>query len=311
MTNDILFSIVTPSYNQAPFITQTIESVLNQSYRNFQYWVVDGGSTDGTVNILRNYEGDPRFNWISEPDKGQSDAINKGLARLNGDVFAWLNSDDVYELDTFEKVKNIFVEDKNLLVYGYVKFIDEYGSDMGYAIAQTPSMNMSKLLNFGRYFLTQPGVFMPLAGIREVGGVNTEFHYAMDFDLWVKLAQKYKFRHIDSVLAYYRLHSASKSISKPKLFIDDIDKILSVAADSGLLPRSNAKSITNLFASRLYFNTDPIELRRGCVCLWRAILANYLYLGDASLIFSSFLIKKLLHKKMIGFFRHFNTKINI
>src|SRR5258708_6136901 len=91
-----LVSIVTPSFNQGQFIRETIESVLTQDYPNIEYWVIDGGSTDETLAILREYEGDPRFHWLSEPDKGQSDAINKGLVRCHGEIFAWLNSDDVF-----------------------------------------------------------------------------------------------------------------------------------------------------------------------------------------------------------------------
>src|SRR6266498_4984769 len=91
-----LVSIVTPSYNFGGFIRATIESVLTQDYPNIEYWVIDGGSTDGTVSILTEYEHDPRFHWISERDRGQSDAINKGWSRCRGDIIAWLNSDDLY-----------------------------------------------------------------------------------------------------------------------------------------------------------------------------------------------------------------------
>ncbi len=90
-----LISIVTPSYNQGQFIRETITSVLDQSYPHLELWVMDGGSSDNTIEILRSFEGDPRFHWVSERDRGQSDAINKGLARCTGEVFAWLNSDDL------------------------------------------------------------------------------------------------------------------------------------------------------------------------------------------------------------------------
>ena len=107
-------SLVTPTYNQAATIRETIESVLGQDYADLDYWVFDAGSRDGTVEILRRYEHDPRFHWVSEPDKGQSDAINKGLARCTGEVFNWINSDDYLEPGALGRVAEAFQENQGL-----------------------------------------------------------------------------------------------------------------------------------------------------------------------------------------------------
>src|SRR5260221_5302272 len=120
-----LVSIVTPSYNQGKFIRETIESVLTQDYANIEYWVIDGGSTDETLGILQQYENDPRFHWISEPDKGQSDAINKGWSRCQGDVLAWLCSDDLYCPGAIRTQVDYLLSHPDVdAVYGDVLFVD-------------------------------------------------------------------------------------------------------------------------------------------------------------------------------------------
>src|SRR5262249_27711741 len=120
-----LVSIVTPSYNQGQFIRETIESVLTQDYPNIEYWVIDGGSTDETLSILREYEHDPRFHWLSESDKGQSDAINKGLVRCHGEIFAWLNSDDVYIKEALRHVVASWQEiGRPAINYGLARYIN-------------------------------------------------------------------------------------------------------------------------------------------------------------------------------------------
>src|SRR3984957_14153738 len=104
------FSLVTPTYQQAATLRETIESVLRQDHRDLEYWVIDAGSRDGTVELLREYEADPRFHWVSEPDQGQSDAINKGLARCTGEIFNWINSDDYLEPGALSRVADAFAK---------------------------------------------------------------------------------------------------------------------------------------------------------------------------------------------------------
>src|SRR6185295_5815973 len=122
-----------PSYNQGRFIRQTIESVLAQDYPNIEYLVIDGDSSDETVAILREYERDPRFHWISEPDDGQSDAINKGLARCRGELFAWLNADDLLMPGALQHVAAAWrAANQPAILYGLARLIDQDGRDIGY-----------------------------------------------------------------------------------------------------------------------------------------------------------------------------------
>src|SRR3989339_370760 len=122
------FTIITPSYNHAEFIRQTIDSVLVQNYPNLEYWVIDGGSTDNTVQILKSYGS--KIKWISENDHGQADAINKGLVLARADIVAWLNSDDLYEPETLQKVATYFSKHKDVdCIYGDMNFVDRDGKN--------------------------------------------------------------------------------------------------------------------------------------------------------------------------------------
>src|SRR5260221_9891758 len=133
-----LVSIVTPSYNQGKFIRETIESVLTQDYANIEYWVIDGGSTDETLGILQQYENDPRFHWISEPDKGQSDAINKGWSRCRGEIVAWLCSDDVYVEHAIKLQVSYLVDHPEIgAVYGDVIYVDSEGKFISAPLARS------------------------------------------------------------------------------------------------------------------------------------------------------------------------------
>ena len=137
-SRDPLVSIITPSLNQGRFIRQTITSVLTQDYPNIEYWVVDGGSTDETVAILREYDHDPRFHWISEPDDGQSDAINKGLAHCHGELFSWLNADNVLMPGALQRIAAAYhAATAPTIVYGLARLIDQDGRDIGYCAGQS------------------------------------------------------------------------------------------------------------------------------------------------------------------------------
>src|SRR5690242_10803984 len=141
-----LVTVVTPSFNQGRFIRETIESVLTQDYPNIEYWVIDGGSNDDTLQILHEYELDHRFHWLSEPDSGQSDAINKGLVRSHGQLFAWLNSDDVLLPGALSHLAKTWREaGRSVIVYGLARYVDEYGKQLGYCPAQSPTMTLEKL----------------------------------------------------------------------------------------------------------------------------------------------------------------------
>jgi glycosyltransferase involved in cell wall biosynthesis len=205
-----LVSIVTPSYNQAPFLEFTIRSVLEQDYPNIEYILIDGGSTDGSVDIIHRYA--DRFAWwVSEKDRGQTDAINKGFARAKGDILAWLNSDDTYENNAVsEAVKFLQGQPKVGLVYGDANFIDENGRVIGrFPAAQTSY----KRLRRGYVHIPQQASFWRADLWRTVGPLDPSFYFAMDYDLWVRLAAQASIQYVPQLWANFRLHTQGKTIT--------------------------------------------------------------------------------------------------
>ena len=179
-------SIVTPSYNQAAYIEETIRSVLLQGYPNLEYIIIDGGSTDGSVEIIRKYEPWLAF-WISERDKGQSDAINKGWARATGDILAWLNSDDYYMPGTFGRVAQVFHEVglRVGLVHGLCGWVLPDGTISQYI---GKPLNLVEMLPLARSAVVQPSSFYRAQIVRQVSGLADDLHLSMDWDLFNRIA---------------------------------------------------------------------------------------------------------------------------
>lgn len=267
-----LVSVVTPSYNQGRYIRQTIESILSQDYPNLEYWVIDGGSTDETVSILKEYGHDPRFHYLSEPDKGQSDAINKGLVRCHGEIFAWLNSDDVYYPDILRHVVDEWLAaGEPAIIYGLARFIDEKGNDLGCCAGQAPNMDLEKLLSFGKYYIPQPALFFPKEYMLNAGGVDLSLHYTMDYDLLLKLAEQLSVQHLPLNVALYRLHSESKTVATADQFIHDLSVVLNRAVKRGIISAKKAESRVRLFAARTYLSPEAWDVLLGLKSLRQAI----------------------------------------
>jgi len=205
-----LVSIVTPSFNQAPFLETTIQSVLGQDYPNLEYILVDGGSGDGSVEIIKKYA-DRLAWWVSEPDKGQTDAINKGFARARGQVLAWLNSDDTYVPGAVSAAVAFLQTHPDVgLVYGDANFIDEQGRIIGrFPAAQTDYRRLRR----GYVHIPQQAAFFRADLWREVGPLDPSFYFAMDYDLWVRLAARAEIRYVPHVWANFRLHPHGKTIA--------------------------------------------------------------------------------------------------
>jgi glycosyltransferase involved in cell wall biosynthesis len=220
-----LISIVTPSFNQGKFIEQTIRSVLEQSYTNVELWVVDGGSTDETISILQKYQNDPRFHFISEPDSGQSEAINKGLHRVRGEIFNWLNSDDYLEPGSLEHVAQGLSSEVRLFSGKVRKFEEPGGETTGYYELELEKQ-AEDTLALGRY--CQPSTFWRTETFREIGGVQQTMHCAMDYHLWAKYLAKYCLegvRKTDKIFAHFREHKDSKSALLNRKFKDEINGV--------------------------------------------------------------------------------------
>jgi glycosyltransferase involved in cell wall biosynthesis len=202
-------TIVTPSYNQADYLEETIRSVLDQNYPNLEYIIVDGGSTDGSVEIIRKYE-DRLAWWISEPDQGQTDAINKGFAKANGEILAWLNSDDTYlEGAVAEAVDYLEAHPAAGMVYGDANLINDDGEILGrFPARQTDFRRLMR----GFVHIPQQAAFFRALLWHQVGPLDTTLYFAMDYDLWVRLAQRAPLHYHPRLWANFRLHGGAKSI---------------------------------------------------------------------------------------------------
>lgn len=204
-----LVSIVTPSYNQARFLETTIRSVLEQDYPNLEYIIVDGGSTDGSREIIERYA-DRLAWWVSERDQGQTDAINKGFARARGEVLAWLNSDDTYQPQAISQAVAFLQANPAVgMVYGDANLIDESGRVIGKFPARQTSYRQ---LRRGYVHIPQQAAFFRASLWRQVGPLDPTFYFAMDYDLWVRLARLAPVQYEPRLWANFRLHDTGKSV---------------------------------------------------------------------------------------------------
>jgi glycosyltransferase involved in cell wall biosynthesis len=205
----MLISIVTPSYNQVQYIEETIRSVLLQDRPQIEYLIVDGGSLDGTVDIIKKYE-DKLTWWTSETDRGQTDAINKGFARAKGEIFAWLNSDDTYEPGAVTAAVRYLQEHPKIgMVYGDCNYINAAGEVIGkFDAAQTNY----RLLRRGYTRIPQQTMFFRAELWRQLGPLDPSFYFAMDYDLWTRIAARTEIRYVPQTWANFRLHTSGKSI---------------------------------------------------------------------------------------------------
>jgi glycosyltransferase involved in cell wall biosynthesis len=205
-----LVSIVTPSFNQARFLEATIQSVLSQDYPHVEYLIVDGGSEDGSLEIIERYS-DRLAWWVSEPDLGQTDAINKGLAHAQGDILAWLNSDDAYLPGAIaEAVAFLQANPETGMVYGDADLIDERGHVIGrFPARQTDYRGLRR----GYVHIPQQAAFFRADLWRRVGPLDPSFYFAMDYDLWVRLAKVTTLKYHPRKWANFRLHGQAKSLA--------------------------------------------------------------------------------------------------
>lgn len=217
-------SIVTPSYNQGQYIEETILSVINQNYPNLEYIIIDGGSTDNTVDIIKKYEEYISY-WVSESDEGQSHAINKGLAQCTGEIFNWINSDDYYCENALLTVGTSFNDDINVLC-GYSK---RFANGKR---AQSPDATLARTSVYyelekdllSHYFIQTP-TFFRRSVVEELGRVDQRLHFVMDSELWLRYLLKYQYdeiKFVDTCLANYRLHDLSKTIAQQPMFREEM-----------------------------------------------------------------------------------------
>lgn len=258
-------SIVTPSYNQGHFIEQTILSVIGQGYPNLEYIIIDGGSTDNTVEVIKKYN-DKITYWVSEKDNGQSHALNKGLAHCTGDIFNWINSDDYFEPGTFFKLANYFIGNKSVnIVSGWCNCFTNDTSEISFKSRTSYFENVETTLIQQK--INQPASFYKLPIIKELGGINKDLHYCMDLDLWFRYLVQFGQKNIllvEDTFAHFRLHDDSKTVQLQVKFREE-EKLVWHHLLSTL---EITNSITSFFAvdksysKNIVWKSDKISKRR-------------------------------------------------
>lgn len=204
------FSIITITYNSSRFLAETIESVLSQDLSDLEYLIVDGGSTDGTLDIVRKYaERDARIRWVSEPDAGIADAMNKGVRLATADIVAHLHSDDTYLPGALRQVADAFARHADARwLTGCLRHVNEQGEQL-YDTQFKDDYSQRSLLR--RNLIGHPATFIRREVFAEVGGFDASLRYAMDYDLWLRIALRYPVLPLPSLLATFRVHAESLS----------------------------------------------------------------------------------------------------
>lgn len=242
MKDETRVSIITPSFNQAKYIEETILSVREQNYPHIEHIVIDGGSTDGTLDILRKYE--DKLTWISEKDRGQADAINKGFRRATGDILGWVNSDDMYVPGAIQAVVEHFqAHPEDSFIYGDAEALDESGKS--YGIRTHVKQGGWKELVGELDFIVQPASFWRAALWQQCGELDEALHYTLDYEYWMRAAKQFPPHYVPVLLARERLYAAAKTFSGAVTRMDEIEMVAQRHGGDGLPYNYRAEAAAN------------------------------------------------------------------
>jgi glycosyltransferase involved in cell wall biosynthesis len=245
-----LVSIVTPSYNQASFLEHSIRSVLLQDYPRVEYMVVDGGSTDGSLKIIDAYQ-DYLAWWVSEPDQGQAQAINKGLKRAKGEIVAWLNSDDLYLPGAISAVVKEFQNHRQIsLVFGNAISIDENGRPFNDQVFGERKLDDFMAFNI----ICQPAVFIRRCFLERVGWLDESYHYLLDHHLWLRIVQEGPAFFLPESLACARYHSGAKNVAQAADFGREAYRVLDWMQNQADLALRLKRQLRRVWAGAHRFN---------------------------------------------------------
>lgn len=219
-----VISIITPSFNQGEYIEETICSILDQKYQHLEYIIIDGGSTDQTPEIIKKYSRHLKY-WCTEKDKGQADAINKGLEHCTGDIFNWINSDDLLTPGTLELIGNLYDQNIDTIAGQVVQF---EGDNKNMSIKGNRNISAENLiLDPPEACFHQPGLWLPLQKMQTIGRFRTDMHYCFDHEYYIRFFNTFpNIHYVEDQLARFRLHHASKTVSCAQGFRDEQDFIL-------------------------------------------------------------------------------------
>lgn len=231
-------SIITPSYNQGEYLAETIQSVLNQTYGNIEYIIIDGGSTDNSVDIIRKYV-DKITYWCSEKDNGQADAINKGLKRATGDLVCWINSDDVLYPNFVEKFVNYFVAHPDVdFLYGDV----EQGADMQHATMRRGEViDYPTMLRTLRVPMPQQATMWRKSVMDKIGYLDPQWHVLLDREYFMRIAQHCVIEYLPGVVAFFRNHENAKSIAEWHKWMPELEKYYVTLFEDSNFPYQHLK----------------------------------------------------------------------
>jgi glycosyltransferase involved in cell wall biosynthesis len=224
-------TIVTPSYQQAAFLEQTICSVLDQDYPNIEYMVIDGGSTDGSVEIIQRYASRLAY-WVSEPDSGQAEAINKGLLRATGEIVAWINSDDYYLPGAVRRAVEVLTAQPELgFVYADVLAVDGAGRPVNRM--RYGDWGLDGLLAFR--MIGQPSVFIRRTALEQAGLLRADMGYLLDHDLWLRIAARAPIHYVPEMWSAARYHAAAKNVAQTERFCQEAYRVAETLPSDPLL----------------------------------------------------------------------------
>ena len=269
-TSSPKITVVTPSLNQGVFLERTVKSVLSQSYSNFEYFVLDAGSTDETMDVLKRYDRDLSY-WTSEPDRGQSDAIYKGWSMATGDILAWLNSDDFYYPGALEEAARQFRDNPQLMMLcGTVALVDEKEKLLRHK--EPPRIDPELLLRWDN-LPAQPGVFIRREVFEKLGGPRLDLHYVMDWELWLRVCLNYPTETIgftSCVIAGDRQWAGTKTINARGADAQEVRKVLQEMFSDERV-RSQYLNLQRSALARAWWRQSKGELYHG---LRRCALAS-------------------------------------